>query len=96
MSHAQTIQERDGVAVVVYTTTPCFGCGKTKEKLDENDIEYTAVDVKADEGAFNYVTEELNFRRMPVVVVNTPDGEVIWSGLQPQMIKKHITHRAES
>jgi glutaredoxin-like protein NrdH len=94
MTHAQTIQERDNVAVVVYTTSPCFGCVKTKEKLDENGIEYTAVDVKSDEAAFLYVTETLNYRQMPVVVASTPAGEVVWSGLQPAMIREHITHRS--
>lgn len=90
MTHAQSIQERDGVAVVVYTTSPCFGCNKTKQILDENKIRYTAVDVKSDPAAFEYVTETLGIREAPVVVA----GDVIWSGLQPAKIAEHITKRA--
>lgn len=91
----QRIQARDGVAVVVYTKKPCFGCDKTKEKLDEADIVYTAVDVQQDEAAFHYVTEILGYRQMPVVVASTIEGDVVWSGLQPEMIRKHITHRQD-
>lgn len=89
------IEARDGAAVVVYTKKPCFGCEKTKEKLDEAGIEYTAVDVLADETAFHYVTEVLGYRQMPVVVVSTIEGDYVWSGLQPQKIREHITHRQD-
>lgn len=92
----QYIQARDGVAVVLYSKEDCFGCRKTKEKLDENNIYYTEVDVQKDATAYHYVTEILGYRQMPVVIASTESGDVIWSGLQPQMIKKHITHRADS
>lgn len=92
----QHIQARDGVAVVVYTKNDCFGCGKTKDKLDENSIQYTAVNVEEDPTAFHYVTEVLGYRQMPVVVVSTLEGEEVWSGLQPQKIRQHITHRADA
>lgn len=91
----QRIQARDGVAVIVYTKEDCFGCTKTKEKLDEKDIAYTAVDVQQDASAYHYVTEVLGYRQMPVVVVSTLEGDVHWSGLQPQMIRKHVTERQD-
>jgi glutaredoxin-like protein NrdH len=91
----QHIQARDGVAVVLYTKNECFGCTKTKEKLDENDIYYTAVNVEEDATAFHYVAETLGYRQMPVVIASTPAGDVIWSGLQPAMIREHITHRPD-
>jgi len=90
------IQARDGVAVVIYTKNQCFGCTKTKEKLDENDIYYTAVNVEEDASAYHYVTEILGIRQMPVVIASTPDGDVIWSGLQPIKIREHITHRVDA
>lgn len=83
-------------ATTVYTKNDCFGCDKTKAKLDENDVAYTAVNVEEDATAYKYVTETLNFRQMPVVVVSTPEGDEVWSGLQPQMIRKHITHRLDA
>ena len=93
---SQRIQARDGVATVVYTKNDCFGCTKTKAKLDENDIYYTTVNVEEDATAYWYVTEVLGFRQMPVVFVSTPDGDEVWSGLQPQKILDHITHRADA
>ena len=92
----QRIQARDGVAVVVYTKNQCFGCTKTKEKLDENKIHYTTVNVEEDATAYWYVTEHLGYRQMPVVEVSTIEGNVIWSGLQPTKIREHITHRADA
>ena len=92
----QHIQARDGVAVVMYTKNNCFGCAKSKEKLDENSIHYTAVNVEEDASAYHYVTEVLGLRQMPVFVVSTIEGEEVWSGLQPQKIREHITHRADA
>ncbi|UVF61034.1 thioredoxin [Arthrobacter phage Sakai] len=90
------IQARDGVAVVVYTKNGCFGCTKSKEKLDEADIVYTEVNVEEDATAYHYVTEVLGYRQMPVLYVSTIDGDRHWSGLQPQKIREEITHRADA
>lgn len=83
-------------AVTIYTTNNCFGCNKTKEVLDREGVEYTTVNVQDDPAAFRYVTETLNLRQMPVVVVAEPDDEVVWSGLQPDMIRRYITHREDA
>jgi glutaredoxin-like protein NrdH len=96
MNHAEEIQAREGVAVVVYTKHGCFGCDKTKAKLDEKNIPYTAVNVQEDATAYDYVTETLGYRQMPVVIASTLEGDVVWSGLQPTMIREHITHRADA
>ena len=82
------------IAVVVYTKNNCFGCTKTKDKLNEAGIDYTTVNVEEDATAYAYVTETLGLRQMPVVVVDSPlNGRTIWSGLQPAQIREHITHR---
>jgi glutaredoxin-like protein NrdH len=90
------IQARDGVAVVVYTKEDCWGCKKTKELLDGAGVVHTAVDVQKDATAFEYVTEVLGFRQMPVVVASTIEGDYVWSGLQPHKIREHITHRNDA
>lgn len=90
------IQARDGVAVVVYTKNDCRQCDRTKLILDREGIVYTSVNVEEDETAYRYVTETLNRREMPTVVASTLDGDVVWSGLQPDKISKHITHRADT
>lgn len=84
------------IAVAVYTKNNCFGCTKTKDKLDQAGIEYTTVNVEEDAAAYKYVTETLGLRQMPVVVVSTPDGDTVWSGLAPTKIREHITHRADA
>ena len=93
---SQRIQARDGVASVVYTKNDCRQCDMTKAQLTKNDIYFTAVNVEEDATAYHYVTEILGYRQMPVVLVSTPDGDVVWSGFQPQMIREHITHRADA
>lgn len=90
------IEARDGVAVTIYTKPECWGCGKTKQKLDEAGTDYTEVNMQEDPAAFAYVTETLGYRQAPVVLVSTPDGDIHWSGLQPTKIRQHITHRAET
>ncbi|UYL88359.1 NrdH-like glutaredoxin [Arthrobacter phage EvePickles] len=90
------IQARDGVAVVLYGKDVCFGCRKTKEKLEEANIHYTEVDIEKDPTAYEYVTEVLGYTQAPVVYVSTIEGDIHWSGLQPQKIREHITHRADA
>jgi glutaredoxin-like protein NrdH len=90
------IQARDGVAVVLYGKEECFGCRKTKEKLEEAGVHYTEVDIEKDQTAYDYVTKTLGYSQAPVLYVSTIEGDLHWSGLQPQKIKQHITHRADA
>jgi hypothetical protein len=53
------------------------------------------VNVEEDSTAYRYVTETLDRREMPVVIASAPEGDVIWSGFQPAMIREHITHRPD-
>jgi glutaredoxin-like protein NrdH len=92
----QRIQARDGVAVVVFTKYDCRQCDMTKGKLDKESVYFTAVNVEEDQTAYAYVTETLGRRQMPVVVASTLEGDVVWSGFQPEMIRQHITHRADA
>jgi glutaredoxin-like protein NrdH len=90
------IQARDGVAVVVYTKNECRWCDMTKKILDREGVYYTAVNVEEDATAYQYITETLNIREMPVVIASTLEEDVVWSGFQPAMIREHITHRADA
>lgn len=92
----ERIQARDGVAVVVYTKHNCRQCDMTKRVLDREGILYTAVNVEEDPTAYAYVTETLNRREMPTVIASTPAGDIVWSGLQPDKIREHITHRKDA
>lgn len=90
------IQARDGVAVVIFTKNDCRWCDMTKKILDREGVNYTAVNVEEDKTAYDYVTETLNRREMPVVIASAMEGDEVWSGFQPAMIREHITHRADA
>lgn len=71
--------------VVVYgKPTGCYGCKFTKETMDRLGIEYREVDVTADPEAYDYISRDLGYSSVPVVVA--PDGSH-WSGLDPDRIK---------
>lgn len=95
MSHAQDIQIRDGVAVVVYSKPDCRPCTFTKRKLNAAGIHFTEVDVTQDPAALGFV-KALGYTGAPVVYVSTIEGDVHWYGLDVPNIEKHITHRADA
>jgi glutaredoxin 3 len=59
--------------VVVYSQPGCVSCGKAKEFLSQNKIEYTERNVAADKTALAEL-EKLGYKTTPVIVV---DGEVV-------------------
>ena len=70
--------------VVVYSKpVGCFACKFTKQRLDSLGVEYRDVDVTSDPSAFDYITKDLGYQQVPVVVA--PDGSH-WSGLDPDRI----------
>ena len=92
---AAEIQERDGVAVVVYSKPACVQCNLTKNRLDEKGIVYTTVDMTADPVALAYVKETLGILSAPAVVAATPTGDETWGGFRPDLIAEHITERKD-
>lgn len=77
--------------LTIYTKPKgCFGCIKTKAKFDEAGVPFQEVDVTASEAAFLYVTEELGYSQVPVVVFDKDGTENHWSGLNPDKIDQVI------
>lgn len=64
--------------VTVYTTPTCPQCDMTKKTLTRGGVEYTVVDLSADEAAMKYVTQDLGYNAAPVVVAGTQH----WSGFR--------------
>ncbi len=60
--------------VKVYTTPTCPWCKKTKNLLEEHDIDYQEFDVSEDEEAAREMVEESGQRGVPVTII---DDEVI-------------------
>ena len=68
-------------SVVLYTMPNCPQCYATKRYLDEDEIEYSMVDITKDEKAYELVSS-LGYKEAPIVV----NGEVHWSGFRPDKI----------
>ena len=61
-------------SVVIYTTTECPWCKKTKEFFKENNVKYSEVNVQEDENARNEIFEKSGQMGVPVVDVG---GKII-------------------
>ncbi|MFB0839980.1 glutaredoxin family protein [Arthrobacter sp. E44] len=68
----------------------CFGCNKTKQKFVEAGLSVHEVDVTTNQAAFEYITEELGYSQVPVVVYEREGSENHWSGLNPGKIDQVI------
>lgn len=95
-NHAQELQALEGVAVVLYSKPKgCVQCDATKRKLKKHNIHYTEVDVTADATALEFI-KSLGHAQAPVVYVSAIEGDVHWSGNNPDLIAQHITERADA
>jgi glutaredoxin-like protein NrdH len=69
------------MTVTVYTKPACVQCDATKRTLDKLGVAYEAIDVTANQDAYDMLVEK-GFRAMPVV---NADDEW-WSGFNPEKI----------
>jgi len=95
MNHAQELQAREGVAVVLYGKQSCVQCDATERKLKKHDVHFTKVDVTKDEAALNFI-KALGYSAAPVVYVSTIEGDVHWTQFDVNKIAEHITERADA
>ncbi|GAA5201677.1 glutaredoxin family protein [Arthrobacter gyeryongensis] len=78
----------------VYTKPACSQCDETKAYFDRKGIAFHEVDVTTNEGAFEYITEELGYSQVPVVV-NNADDEDHWAGLRrDKLVQAAMHHKA--
>jgi len=86
------------MAVTVFSKKPCTQCDATYRKLDKVGVEYTVVDAEHDPTAREFVTKQLGFLQMPVVLVHDGDwidfvptdenrGVDFWSGYRPDQLE---------
>jgi glutaredoxin-like protein NrdH len=93
MTHAQTIQAIEDIAVVLYGKPRCVQCDATERKFKKEGVTYAKVDVSKDETALDFI-KSLGYSQAPVVYVSAPDGDAHWSGYDVYEIAEHITHRS--
>lgn len=70
--------------ITVYSKPNCMQCNFTKKYLDDKGVEYSTLDVFADEEALNYI-KSLGFQSLPVVEI---DGEDPFNGFRPDLLAK--------
>ena len=77
--------------ITVYTKPACVQCKFTFKVLDENEADYTPLDVSTDDEAMETV-KGLGYLAAPVVVITDAAGNQLdhWSGFQPDRIRKYL------
>ena len=65
----------------LYTMPDCPQCYATKRYLDEDQVEYSTVDLSVDKDAYELVSS-LGYKNAPVVI----SGDSHWSGFRPEKI----------
>ena len=95
MNHAQELQAREGVAVVLYGKPQCVQCDATERKLRKHKIHFTKVDVSQDAIALDFI-KSFGYLQAPVVYVSAIDGDEHWTGFDVKKIAEHITERADA
>ena len=73
--------------IIMYSTTWCGDCKRSKRFLDEYGIEYTDHDVDAEPEAKRWVME-MNNGRSPVPTIIFPDGSILVEPSNEQLAAK--------
>ena len=66
---------------MLYTMPNCPQCYAPKRYLDEDQVEYSTVDLSVDKDAYELVSS-LGYKNAPVVI----SGDSHWSGFRPDKI----------
>ena len=78
------------MAITVYTKLGCSPCKLTIRKFQSAGLEPQVVDIAAVPSALEYITTELGYAQVPVVVYDKDGSEDHWSGLNPDKINQVI------
>lgn len=85
---ASSADPRAQVRVTVYTTGPqCMQCRLTTSLLEKLKIPFSVMNLRENDEALEYVTEELGYSQAPIVCVDG-EPEHHWSGFQDDQIKR--------
>lgn len=88
----QAVQLTKGTSdmkLTIYTTGPaCIRCTMTKKVLDKKGIDYTEVDIRNNQAAREYITEDLGYSEAPVCIIEDGTDQNHWSGFRPDLIEK--------
>jgi glutaredoxin-like protein NrdH len=83
------------MTITIYTKPAgCFGCNKTKELFKAQGVPFVEVDITTNQAALEYITEELQYAQVPVIVYEIDGSIDHWSGLNPPKINQVIALEA--
>ncbi|MBL7059324.1 glutaredoxin family protein [Candidatus Pacearchaeota archaeon] len=68
------------MTVKIYSTPSCHWCHKTKDFFNENNVEFTDIDVTQDQDAAKEMVEKSGQMGVPVIDIN---GEIIVGFKEP-------------
>lgn len=71
--------------IKIFSAPHCNACDSTKLFLRKAEVDYTEVDVTADDSALDQC-KQMGFSELPVVVA----GEQVWSGFRYDMLRKLV------
>ena len=73
--------------IVMYGTTWCPDCTRSKRYLDQHGVSYTWIDIEKDKAARDYVVQ-VNHGRRSVPTIVFPDGSVLVEPSDVELGKK--------
>lgn len=75
------------MSITVYVKSNCIQCTQTKKLLDKLELPYNTISVEEDTNAYDYVTNHLEYKAAPVIVI-TENEETVehWSGFNPEKL----------
>jgi glutaredoxin-like protein NrdH len=86
---APTTETTPEETVVIYTTSSCGNCTRTKRFFDSRGIDYVEVDASEGTAAHERL-KAMGAQQVPVVFA----GDLQWSGMRPDMIVRYAASRA--
>ncbi|WP_341395906.1 glutaredoxin family protein [Arthrobacter sp. G119Y2] len=78
------------MTITVYTRPGCSPCKLTIRKFEAAGLTPQVVDISTAETAVDYISNELGYAQVPVVVYDKDGSEDHWSGLNPDKINQVI------
>ncbi|WP_461171178.1 glutaredoxin family protein [Arthrobacter sp. Z1-15] len=78
------------MTITVYTRPGCSPCKLTIRKFEAAGLTPQVVDISTAGTAVDYISNELGYAQVPVVVYDKDGSEDHWSGLNPDKINQVI------
>lgn len=77
--------------IKVFSKDNCMKCKMTKNLMDREELDYTEVNinhVNNPDDIISYIKDTLGYSEMPVVEAKSDNGNIVFSGFNPNKIKE--------